>query len=366
MIPIVPIIMAAATVANTIFQAKANSQNQENFNSQMQYNKDMQDAQNKYNLPTAQRQRYEDAGINPYLALSNITSGSQQSVMSAPQAPVNNPPQLDVPSLVNAITQFQVGMSQAALLRSQTKNQDIKNTYENKLLDAMVKKYLSEKGLNEANEAFTKGPKTNLANNQSDNFAADTVYIKGPKTDLTNAQKDNIIADTAYIKGPKTNLTNAQKDNVVASTDSIKYQLKLDKMYKAKLIQSEISKNYADTFAAMYNAKTNRMNAITARMNVNQQANYIAAQTMESYARYGKVKLETWQAKKMFKYVKTQAIKDIKKRQAEINNLDVNSKKTKIETGFIPLDHGFNYFNSMNKMLNDDINTIGKFSFLLK
>ena len=39
--------------------------------------------QNAYNTPLAQRQRYEEAGINPYFALGNIQGGSAESVMSA-------------------------------------------------------------------------------------------------------------------------------------------------------------------------------------------------------------------------------------------------------------------------------------------
>lgn len=42
--------------------------------------------QNAYNTPLAQRQRYEEAGINPYFALGNISSGSAESVMSANMA----------------------------------------------------------------------------------------------------------------------------------------------------------------------------------------------------------------------------------------------------------------------------------------
>ena len=43
--------------------------------------------QNAYNTPQAQRQRYEDAGINPYFALGNISSGSAQGeLQSAPMA----------------------------------------------------------------------------------------------------------------------------------------------------------------------------------------------------------------------------------------------------------------------------------------
>ena len=42
--------------------------------------------QNAYNTPLAQRQRYEEAGINPYFAMGNINSGSAQSIMSADMA----------------------------------------------------------------------------------------------------------------------------------------------------------------------------------------------------------------------------------------------------------------------------------------
>ena len=42
--------------------------------------------QNAYNTPLAQRQRYEEAGINPYFALGNISSGQSESLLSADMA----------------------------------------------------------------------------------------------------------------------------------------------------------------------------------------------------------------------------------------------------------------------------------------
>lgn len=42
--------------------------------------------QNAYNTPLAQRQRYEEAGINPYFALGNINSGQAESLLSADMA----------------------------------------------------------------------------------------------------------------------------------------------------------------------------------------------------------------------------------------------------------------------------------------
>lgn len=42
--------------------------------------------QNAYNSPAAQRQRYEEAGINPYFALGNISSGQAESLLSTDMA----------------------------------------------------------------------------------------------------------------------------------------------------------------------------------------------------------------------------------------------------------------------------------------
>lgn len=42
--------------------------------------------QNAYNTPVAQRQRYEDAGINPYFALGNISSGQAEGILSSDMA----------------------------------------------------------------------------------------------------------------------------------------------------------------------------------------------------------------------------------------------------------------------------------------
>ena len=42
--------------------------------------------QNAYNTPAMQRQRYEEAGINPYFAMGNIQSGNAEGLMSAEMA----------------------------------------------------------------------------------------------------------------------------------------------------------------------------------------------------------------------------------------------------------------------------------------
>ena len=66
---------------NTNFKiAQMNNQyNQKMLERQIQYNTDMWNKQNEYNTPSAQMKRFEDAGINPYNAMSNVQSGQAQS-----------------------------------------------------------------------------------------------------------------------------------------------------------------------------------------------------------------------------------------------------------------------------------------------
>lgn len=90
--------------------------------------------QNAYNTPSAQRARYEEAGINPYFALGNIQSGNAQSLLSADMA--NQQSGADAYNLLaQGYQQFGSSISQAIpqflnaqFQQEQTKSLSIKNT----------------------------------------------------------------------------------------------------------------------------------------------------------------------------------------------------------------------------------------------
>ena len=88
---------------------ETNTANRQMFDIQMDYNKYMYEDQkayndklismmNDYNKPAAQRQRFEEAGINPYFAMGNIDAGnaSSQVGVNAPSAPAA--PQMVTPT----------------------------------------------------------------------------------------------------------------------------------------------------------------------------------------------------------------------------------------------------------------------------
>ena len=77
---------------------------------------EMWNLQNDYNSPKNQRARFEEAGINPYMALGNFSSGEAQSIGNpdSPQMQSN-----DYSVMSNAITEASGQFQQARLLNAQ-------------------------------------------------------------------------------------------------------------------------------------------------------------------------------------------------------------------------------------------------------
>ncbi len=87
---------AGASVASGVMskksQEEANSTNIQLSREQMAYQTSEREAVQEYNTPVNQRARFEQAGINPYMALGNINSGNaemQTGVTPAHVEPVN-------------------------------------------------------------------------------------------------------------------------------------------------------------------------------------------------------------------------------------------------------------------------------------
>lgn len=75
---------------NALSQRSANKTNVDLMREQMAYNTNERLETQKYNTPAAQRERYQQAGINPYLALTQMDSGNT-TAQSAPGAPSVQP-----------------------------------------------------------------------------------------------------------------------------------------------------------------------------------------------------------------------------------------------------------------------------------
>lgn len=157
----VPAIIAAlGAIAGSVISHSSNRKsardqnriNEERFNAQNAYNIEMWNRQNAYNHPLLQRQRFEEAGINPALALGAFTSGQAQSVTSATPAPAVGPapranPLEALVSVLPSISQAIVAEAQANKLNAETRGIDINNETLSDTNNANLNKIISETGL---------------------------------------------------------------------------------------------------------------------------------------------------------------------------------------------------------------------------
>ena len=135
----------SANAANLQATRETNEQNYKMFQEQLGWTTEMWNKNNQYNTPIAQMKRYQDAGINPYMALDNI-SGGNADASSTPSpnpavtpAPMQNTMAPFAASLGNAIPSALAAVSQSLSNREKATNlvyQDARNQAEIKQLNS--------------------------------------------------------------------------------------------------------------------------------------------------------------------------------------------------------------------------------------
>lgn len=113
----------ATNQANKDMNAENNQTQIDLWNQQKEYDYKMWQENNAYNTPSAQVQRFKDAGINPALALSNIGSGSSNS-----SAGGQNTPNTTAATYENPASEVNMKVQNLALIGKQLS--DISKQYE--------------------------------------------------------------------------------------------------------------------------------------------------------------------------------------------------------------------------------------------
>lgn len=213
-------------------QKSANAAALERMREQNNFTQEMWNRQNAYNTPYEQRKRYEAAGINPYLALGNIQSGTAQGVTAPAPAPVGN-----------AGAYLGSGVAQAG-------NAAINAYMQNQLISSEVEKNLAEADATRQNTPFIgRRNEADIAATEANTDATRT------KTDLDRV---NIMVATASLERLKqmtpleAKLMQANAENVTANTSLTKLQeviqnweFKHIKPLEAQEIKARISQAYA-------------------------------------------------------------------------------------------------------------------------
>lgn len=123
--------------SNLQIARETNAQNKELFERQLGWNEEMWRKMNEYNTPAAQRARYEQAGINPYMALGQMSAGNAE-MTSSPSAPQMQGVTLQKPDFGfigragENMSNIMLQQAQIGAIKEQTRNQRIKNSFEDR------------------------------------------------------------------------------------------------------------------------------------------------------------------------------------------------------------------------------------------
>lgn len=314
----IPLIAAGAQVLGSLIggasQSHANSKNLQIANAtnsanygmlryQNEFNQNMLEKQNAYASPVQQRQRLEDAGINPYFALSQISSGtpasSLQSANAAPMIGATMQPEGISAGLSNAMinaASVMNAVSDARLKNEQANSQRLANASFAEEFANRMSEIRSRIGLNRSSSRL-QGSQKNL-NDFSFNFSKQTLANSLRLSDLSVSQGQAILDNTI-----------AQTNKARIESDVMSWDLKMKKQYDEPFLKSTISNLIADVAVKYQNIResSNRMkndnirtsndsarvgieqfNAVTSRKAVEQQAKKITAEVAKIYSdKYG-------------------------------------------------------------------------------
>lgn len=254
-----------ANATNIQIARETNQQQYQMFQEQNAFNERMYNQMQAYNTPAAQMQRYQDAGINPYIAAGNVQTGNVQSSLQSAQAP-----QLHTAQVAPAL-----GMGDA-IQNSFTQIGNVVAQYaQNELALSQAQKNRAEAGwVDRLNGAqFNKmSAETNNLQQQGSllgldyKMKSDTLgnYIKLSDLSVLNAEKTNeqldVITQSARIENALSNIN-----------------LGIQSQYGKRMFVAQLSKTLAESFATQagvrqrdaqiaidkQNANTNDKNAQT-------------------------------------------------------------------------------------------------------
>lgn len=242
--------------ANERIADKTNELNYKMWQEQKQYDYEKWKEELAYNTPSAQRKRFEEAGINPNLAIAQISGGNAESAATSGNRPdaiaaqMLNPAE-EVSQYANNLQSiaggfndlsrtFQQNQLDAAQTRSasvQADIQSIERNYRAAQLEATINKLAKEGQLSEEQAK-------NLRVNTFINSATADSQIKQKQYEAQNAQKQGKVLDSVA----ELNLTNKVQSQV--QTEIMRTELK----YLPHKLQVDIQKSLSEISVNAANA----------------------------------------------------------------------------------------------------------------
>lgn len=376
----------AANRTNLAIARETNSQNYQIFREQNEFNKEQFNNYLQYNTPAAQRARYEDAGINPYMALGNMQNGNAQSALtsanSAPMQATQVQPENGMANgiqsaLLNAAT-IMSAVSDARLKSAAADKQNLENGKFAENFAMQMAEMRSKIGLNDSYRDKAKSEKSIY--DFDFKFKNDTLANAMKLSDLSVQQGDALLQKTQE-----------ETRKIQIESDVMQWDLGLKKKYDEQLIKTNLANAIADFAVKMqgiaesknrmrndnirtnndtrrvgieqqnadtnrmnaqtnaYNARTNRLNAKINFLSVAQQGQLIVSQVAKNYAEATGVMIDNQTRGILNRMVVGKLI-------AETENIEANTKNTERDTFWMPFN---NIMKPLSGMGNSFLNGYG-------
>lgn len=315
--PIIPALIAAGSAiaggamgsasnrktnqTNLQIARETNQMNYQLFQESNAFNEKMYHEANAYNTPSAQMQRYAEAGINPYIAAGNVQTGNTTSALQSAPAPQMHAAQM----------QPDVNMANGMMSAGSIINQYAQN----ELALAQARKTNAEAGwIDRLNSAYVgnMNAHTGVLNSQTGlldldfKIKHDTLgnYIKLSDLSVANAQETN---KSLILQNVHQDLENKLADINLGIQDKYAEQMFKEQLNSvfvhtlSEFMHIGIDQQNANTNS--YNANTNRMNANTNRLVGNAEIKSLVAGAIESAARTAGIKIDNETSRKIQNYV---------------------------------------------------------------
>lgn len=376
----------AANRTNLAIARETNAQNYQIFREQNEFNKEQFNNYLQYNTPAAQRARYEDAGINPYMALGNMQNGNAQSALtsanSAPMQATQVQPENGMANgiqsaLINAATVMSA-VSDARLKSAQADKQNLENGKFAEEFANRMAEIRSKIGLNDSYRDKAKSEKSIY--DFDFKFKNDTLANAMKLSDLSVQQGDALLQKTQE-----------ETRKIQIESDVMQWDLGLKKKYDEQLIKTNLANAIADFAVKMqgiaesknrmhndnirtnndtrrvgieqqnadtnrmnaqtnaYNARTNRFNALVGYDSMQQQGQLIVSQVAKNYAEATGVMIDNQTRGILNRMVVGKLI-------SETENIEANTKNTERDTFWMPFN---NIMKPLSGMGNSFLNGYG-------
>lgn len=307
-----------ANETNLQIARETNAQNYRIFQEQQQFNENQFNRWLDYSTPAAQRQRYEDAGINPYMAVGQLQNGTPSSALtSANSAPMQGAHVQPVQGLGDALqnsieraagvfSSLISSTADAGLKGSQKTGVDIDNKTRGRQNEANVQKTNVETG-----KTGSETRRIEQENSFWDSTLEQRKELMNISVDTAKKQKE--LLDQQVFQ--------AQLQNSMSNIDlgiASKYKEVMFKQQLANLVAQEfatyenVAQGWSHVNIDKQNAQTNRMNAQTnAAVGVAQIQNLVADAIKATEEATG-IKIDNDTSRKIQKFLVDSAHSDAK------------------------------------------------------